>query len=191
MRGGNWLVSMAIGGALFTFSGAGAMAAEAAAPDNAPVSAVWQHHSVRFNYFGITALYSCDALESNVRALLLHLGARKDPKVSARGCPNGPSAPSRNAILETDFYSLAPTNDAPDAVQAHWQHVEVSPMHPSFMGRGDCELIDAMKDLILKNFTLTNVAYRADCTPHQVNIDDFTIQAEALKTLDSSKKSGR
>ncbi len=191
MRGSNWFVDIALG-AVFTFSGATAMAAEPAAPANSPtVSAVWQHHTVGFNYYGITALYSCDGLESNVRALLLHLGARKDAKVSARGCPNGSSAPSPNAILATDFYTLAPTEDAREAVQARWEHVEVSPTHPYFMGRGDCELIDEMKDLILKNFTLRDVRYRADCTPHQVNIDDFTIKTEALKPLDAGKKSAR
>ena len=191
MRGSNWIVDIAMG-ALFTFSGAGAIAAEPAAPANVTtVSAVWQHHTVRFNYYGITALYSCDGLESKIRALLLHLGARKDAKVSARGCPNGPSAPGSSAILETDFYTLAPTEDAREAVQAHWEHVEVSPTHPNFMGRGDCELIHEMKDLISKNFTLRDVGYRADCTPHEVNIDDFTIKTEALKPLDSSKKSVR
>lgn len=179
-------------GALITFLGAGAIAAEPAPPADTPtVTAVWQHRSFGFNYFGITALYSCDALEANIRALLLHLGARKDVKVSARGCPYGPSAPSRSAILATDFYTLAPADDDREAVQAHWEHVEVSPTHPSFMGRGDCELIDEMKDLILKNFTLRDVAYRADCTPHEVNIDDFTIKAEALKPLDSSHKKSR
>ena len=191
MRGANSIIGIAMGGALLTFLGAGASGAESASPAIAPtVSASWQHHSVRFNYYGITALYSCDALESNIRALLLHLGARKNPKVSALGCPNGPSAPSRSVILDTDFYTLAPSDDARDVMQAQWQQVVVSPTHPYFMGRGDCELIDAMKDLILKNFTLAEVSYRADCTPHQVNIDDFMIKAKVLKTLDS-KKSGR
>ena len=188
MRSSNRLVGVAIS-ALFTLWGAVAVAAETAAPANPPVvNAVWQHHSAGFTYYGITALYTCDGLESNVRALLLYLGARKDAKVTARGCPNGPSAPSHNAILETDFYSLAPGDDAHETVQARWVPAEISPTHPYFMGRGDCELINEMKDLILKNFSLRNVSYRADCTPHEVNIDDFTIKAEALKPSDSKQK---
>lgn len=190
MRGSNWIVDLALGG-FFMFSGVAAMAAEPSAPSSPTVGAVWQHHAAGFNYYGITALYSCDSLERNVRALLLHLGARKDAKVSARGCPYGSSAPGPTAILETDFYTLSPTEDAREGVQAQWEHVEVSPTHPYFMGRGDCELIHEMKDLILKNFSLRDVGYRADCTPHQVNIDDFTIKTEALKPLDSGKKSGR
>jgi hypothetical protein len=174
--------------ALLTAAGTVVMAAEPA-PTNAPVvKAIWQHHTVGFNYYGITALYTCDGLETNIRALLLYLGARKDAKAIARGCPGGPDVPSRNAILETDFYTLTPSDDARDTVSANWLPVEVSPTRPSFMGRGDCELIDEMKQLILKNFSLRNVSYRADCTPHEVNIDDFTIRAEVLKPLDSSTK---
>ncbi len=160
-----------------------------AAPDTSPggpiVGGTWQHHHASFNYFGITALYSCDGLESNVRALLLHLGARKDAKVTARGCPYGSSIPSRNAIVDVDFDSLAPSTDANGvtSVQARWTPVTVGPTHPSFMGRGDCELIEQLKDVLSKNFSLRDLVYRTDCVPHEVNIDDFSIKAEVLKPV--------
>jgi hypothetical protein len=51
------------------------------------------------------------------------------------------------------------------------------------MSHGDCELIDEMKDLISKNFSLREMDYRTDCVPHQINIDDFSIKAQALKEL--------
>jgi hypothetical protein len=164
-------------------------AADAAAADTAAggqvVSGTWEHHHASFTYYGITALYSCDALETNIRALLLHFGARKDATVSARGCPHGSSVPGRNAIVDVDFYSLAPSADATgsDVVQARWAPVLVSPIHPYFMGRGDCELVDELKDILSKNFSLRDLKYRADCVPHQVNIDDFTIKGEALKPV--------
>ena len=164
-------------------SGAGSSAATAAEPGGQVVSGAWQHHHVNFSYYGITALYSCDGLENNIRSLLLHLGARKDAKVSARGCPNGPSVPGKVAIVDVDFYTLSPSSDGNDTVQAQWMPVLVSPTHPYFMSHGDCELIDEMKDLISKNFSLREVDYRTDCVPHQVNIDDFSIKAQALKEL--------
>jgi len=157
--------------------------AASAKPSGQAVTGAWQHHHANFSYYGITALYSCDGLENNIRALLLHLGARKDAKVSARGCPNGPSVPGRNAIIDVDFYTLSPSSDATGTVQAQWMPVLVSPTHPYFMSNGDCELIDEMKDLISKNFSLREVNYRTDCIPHEVNIDDFTIKAQALKEL--------
>jgi hypothetical protein len=153
------------------------------APSGQVVTSEWQHHQVRFNYYGITSLYSCDGLESNIRSVLLHLGARKDARVNAKGCPRGSSVPSRNAFVDTDFYTLAPSSAASDTVQAQWIPVVVNSTHPSSMGRGDCELINEMKDLISKNFSLREVDYRTDCVPHEVNIDDFAIKAQVLKEL--------
>jgi hypothetical protein len=182
-------LSASLMGAFVAFVALGGIASETAvlaatpAPSGQIVNGEWQHHQVRFNYYGITSLYSCDGLESNVRSLLLHLGARKDAQVSAKGCPRGSSVPSRSAIIDTDFYTLAPSSAVRDTVQAQWVPVLVNRSHPSFMSGGDCELINEMKDLISKNFSLRQVDYRTDCVPHEVNIDDFTIKAEALKEL--------
>jgi hypothetical protein len=161
-------------------------AADASSAAGPVVAGTWEHRHAGFSYWGITTLYSCDGLEDNIRALLLHLGARKnDIKVNARGCPHGSSVPGRNAIVDVDFYSLAPSADANAAntVQARWTPVTVSPTHPYFMGHGDCELIDEMKDILSKNFSLRDLSYRTDCVPHQVNIDDFSVKAEALQAL--------
>jgi hypothetical protein len=164
-------------------AGFAASAATPAEPSGQAVTGAWQHHQVNFTYWGVTTLYSCDGLEDNIRALLLHLGARKDAKVSARGCPHGSSIPGHNAIIDVDFYSLSPSSDATGTVPAQWMPVAVSPTHPYFMGHGDCELIDEMKDLISKNFSLREMNYHTDCVPHQINIDDFSIKAQALKEL--------
>jgi hypothetical protein len=153
------------------------------APSGQVVTGAWQHHQVTFNYYGITTLYSCDGLENNIRSLLLHLGARKDARVNAKGCPHGSSVPSHNAIIDADFYTLAAGAAAGDTVQAQWMPVLVNRAHPSFMSGGDCELIGEMKDLISKNFSLRELNYRADCVPRQININDFIIEAEALKAL--------
>ena len=158
------------------------------------VAGTWEHHQARFSYFGITTLYSCDGLEDNTRALLLHLGARKeDAKVNARGCPRGSSVPGRNAIVDVDFYSLSPSADANAAntVRAQWTPVEVTPTNPHFMGRGDCELVDELKDLISKNFSLRDLNYRTDCVPHQVILDGFSVKAQALKPLPAAVAAAR
>jgi hypothetical protein len=150
------------------------------------VAGSWEHHQARFSYFGITTLYSCDGLENNIRALLLHLGARQgDVKVSARGCPQGPSVPGRYAIVDVDFYSLAPSADAgaANSVQARWMPVSVNSTYPHFMSHGDCELMDELKDIVSKNFSLRDLSYRTDCVPHQINVDDFSIKGESLKPL--------
>ena len=180
------LCAIAALGFLGSASGVNAAAAEDTAAAAAPVvTGTWEHRHASFTYWGITALYSCDGLENNIRALLLHLGARKDVTVSARGCPNGSSVPGRNAIVETDFYTLSPSADAnaANSVQARWAPVVVSATRPYFMSHGDCELIAELKDIITKNFSLRDLNYRTDCVPRQVNIDDFSIKAQALKPL--------
>jgi hypothetical protein len=163
---------------------AAACVAPAPATNGKVVTATWQHHHVNFSYFGITTLYSCTGLENDIRSLLLYFGARKDAKVSAQGCPQGPDVPSRQAIINADFYSLtpgtAPNSPPSDVVQAQWVPVVVNPRQPYFMSGGDCELIFEMKDLISNNFSLRNLDYRTDCVPREINIEGFSIKAEAL-----------
>jgi len=162
-----------------------AAAETAATPPADIVSGTWQHHKVTLNHFGITSLYTCDGLEGQVRQILLHLGARKDLKVTARGCPGGLNAPSHSAWVDADFYTLAQVADttAPDAVKARWTPVQVTPRHPFFMGDGDCELIQEMKDLITMNFTLRDMVYRADCIPRSITIDSFAVEGQSLRAL--------
>ena len=145
------------------------------------VPGVWQHHKVTISYFGITAAYSCDGLEQHVKSLLEHFGARRDAKVNAT-CPRGSDIPSHNAWIDTDFYSLAPADPATatDTVKAYWAVREVTPQKPHFMGDGDCELIEQMKDLISKSFSLRDVQYQTECVPHEIVVNGFSIKGQAL-----------
>ena len=155
-------------------------------PAGGPVVAgTWEHRHASFHYDGITSLYSCAGLESNVRALLQHLGARKDLTVRAYGCLGGYNQPGRTAIVDVDFYSLAPSADAgaANSVQARWTPVTVRANHPNSIRDGDCELIHEMKDILSKNFSLRDLNYRTDCRPGEVNINDFSVKAEILKPL--------
>jgi hypothetical protein len=149
------------------------------------VTSAWQHHKVMFSYFGFTSLYTCDGLEDQVRRILLHLGARKDVTVRASGCPGPDNTPSHSAWVDADFYTLVPAADASGAgaVNARWTPLEVTPRRPSFMGGGDCELIQEMKDLVTKNFSLRDVEYRTDCVPHEVTLDAFAVKGQALKAV--------
>jgi hypothetical protein len=177
---------MSIWGVLAALAGLplGSAAAEtAAATPTEAVTGAWQHHQVTFNYFGLTSLYTCSGLENHVRQILVHLGARKDLHVSATGCPGPDNAPSRTAWVRADFYTLAPAPDAAgsDAVRAQWTTLEVVPLRPSFMGDGDCELIDQMKDLITKNFSLRDVEYRAHCIPNEQYMNSYAVRGQALR----------
>ncbi len=166
---------------------AGGSPYETAAPGAAPVSAAapvagtWEHHKIKLSYFGITSLFTCSGLEDHVRDILIYLGARGDAKSRASGCPGGWDQPSHDAWVDSDFYTLVPSDAAaPGSVAAQWTRRDITPRRPSFMGDGDCELINQMKDLILKNFTVRDVEYRTDCVPHQINLDGFEVTAQVL-----------
>ncbi len=160
-------------------------AAEAAVPQTDTVPGAWQHHNVTFNYTGFTSLYTCSGLEDHVRQIFLHLGARKDLKVAASGCPGWDSVPSRTAWVRADFYTLAPAPDSAGSVTvgAHWTPLVVSPMRPSFMGDGDCELVQEMKDVITQNFSLRDVQYRTACVPNEQHPDSYAVKGQALRAV--------
>jgi hypothetical protein len=164
-------------------SGAAVQTADTPAADI--ITGAWQHHHASFNYIGFTSLYTCDGLEGQVRQILLHLGARHDTKVTARGCPGPYNTPSHIASVVADFYTLAPATDVAEAgtVQARWAPVEVTPQRPFFMSDGDCELIQEMKDLITQNFSLRDVEYRTSCVPHRQTLVGFTVKGESLRAL--------
>jgi hypothetical protein len=155
------------------------------------VDGAWQHHKVTFNYFGFTTLYTCDGLEDEVRQILLHIGARRDAKVTASGCPGPVGVPTHSAWVVADFYTLAPVAAAngSDTVKARWTSLEVSPRRPNFLGEGSCELIQEMKDLIIQNFSLRDVDYRTSCFPHELTLDGFAVKGEALTALPSKSTS--
>ena len=183
---------MSLWGAVAALSGLvlGLPANSAAADSSASalgriVTGSWQHHQVTFNYFGITSLYTCDGLEDQVRRILLHLGARQDAKVYASGCPGPYNAPSRTAWVKAEFYTLAPAADAAgsDTLKASWTPLEITPRRPNFMDDGDCELIQGMKDLIMKNFSLRDIEYRTNCVPHEVSMDAYAVKGQALRAV--------
>jgi len=157
--------------------------ANAAPPEQQP--AIWQEHHAQFDYFGITSRFTCDGLELKVRQILLYLGARDDVYVQATGCPGGPFSISRSAWVRADFSTLttsAAMSDSTNATSASWTALDLAAQRPSFLGDGDCELIDQMKKLVTDNFSWRGkVSYRTDCPINTTQFRDFQIQGEVLK----------
>jgi hypothetical protein len=162
-----------------------AVTAMAAAAEPAATPAQWHKQTLKFDYNGFTALYSCDGLEGKVREILLTFGARNDAKVRATGCSEGQSRPSRFAWVTAEFSTLAPAADAAaaDVVKARWTAVQLAPNRPSYMGAGECELVEQMRELLQKGFALRNTEYRTSCVPHQVSLADYGVNTEVLKPI--------
>ena len=171
--------------ALLALAILGASAALAAAAEPATAPAQWRKQTLKFDYTGFTALYTCDGLEGKVRDILLTFGARNDAKVRATGCSYGSSHPSKFAWVTAEFSSLAPASDpaAADVVKAGWSRVQLAPNRPSYMGAGECELVEQMREVLQKGFALRNTEYRTSCTPHQVSMADYSVSTEVLKPV--------
>jgi hypothetical protein len=162
-----------------------AATAVATAAEPAAAPAQWHRQTLKFDYSGFTTLYTCDGLEGKVRDILLTFGARKDVKVRATGCNEGSSRPSRFAWVTAEFSALAPAADpaAADVVKGGWTRVQLAPNRPSYMGAGECELVEQIRDLLHKGFALRNTEYRTSCTPHQVSMADYSVSTEVLKPV--------
>ena len=167
--------------AAFVVASATASAVDEVSPAPSEPSA-WQHHQITLNYYGLTTRYTCDGLEDKVRALLLYFGARADLNVHAIGCARGLDRPSRTAFVNADFYSLAAADaGAPQTVPGQWVGFSISPRRPNWMGDGECELMDQMKPLLTKSFSMRNMDYHTSCVPNQITIADYDIKGEILK----------
>ncbi len=143
----------------------------------------WKHHHVAFQYYGLTALYTCDGLEDKVKQILLFLGARKDAQVQATGCFRGPNSPSHQAFVTVDFDALqaAPESTDADSVQAHWAATQVTPRRPRFMDEGDCELVDGLRAVVKDGFSWRGLDYRASCVPYSLSLGGFDVRGEVLQ----------
>jgi hypothetical protein len=171
---------------LFAAAAVAAVRASGAAADptvDERVSVTWEHRQATFNYYGITTSYDCDALAAQVGRILKYLGARDDLKVSARGCPL--DRPSHSAWVQADFN--VPTPDGGDhaaaGVPGRWNRVALTPRNPSFMDDGDCELMEELKALIVKNFHFRRLDYATSCFPHTLIPDAFSVIGEAPQVI--------
>jgi len=159
-------------------------AAQARSDAPAGVDSAWQHRHAKFDYNGHTTLFTCTGLEGQVSQILRYLGARKDIRVHAGGCM-GSDLPTRLAWVDVDFYTLAPAADPAggELVKAQWSAAQLTPQHPPFSSEGICELFESMKDVILKNFSVREFAYRTDCVPHTLSPNGFDIKGDVLKQI--------
>ena len=165
----------------------------------APVAAQWRTQKLSFSYSGFTTLYTCSGLEDKVREILATLGARKDLKVRATGCTDGMDRPSRFAWVSAEFSALEPagtallsgaavtSGDNAGVVNAAWVKVRLAPSRPFYMGDGECELVEQIRPLLEKGFSLRYTDYRTRCTPHQVSMADYDVKTEVLKSLAAAK----
>jgi len=183
MSGTSRLIASHLGAA--ALFGVLAVPAATSNPAGESVPSAWQHRTAQFHYYGVTTQFTCDGIEDQVRRILGYLGARKDMRVQARECTGAQVAPRFTALVDADFYVLAPIADASaaGAVNAQWGALALDSFHPGFMSDRDCELIEDLKPLITQSLSVRGIDYRTDCVPRQAIINSFEVKGEILRIL--------
>jgi hypothetical protein len=157
------------------------VASPAADPAGGATQAVWTPKEASFTYAGFTTRYSCEGLVSQVRAVLLSLGARRDDLVViGTGCLE-PGRPAPFPGVKVRMNVLTPAaGAAADAVAAQWQPVRVRLDTDPLAEAGQCELVEQIKQKLLPLFATREVEFRPNCVPHQLSPNGTRLSAQVL-----------
>jgi hypothetical protein len=180
-------VRIALLGALVVSTAHATDTASVPALSVAPPAAQWVERKLDYTYMGFTTHYTCDGLRDNVRDVLLALGARrKDLKIQSRGCAHNNAPEPFPGVLAT-FSVLVPLT--PDdigkvgATTGHptqWRTVDVVRLRTFRSDRGQCELLEQLKQKALPLFTTRNLVFSSSCVPHQVTLGDIQFTVDVL-----------
>jgi hypothetical protein len=158
-----------------------AVSAQPASPADNATPAVWSTKQFSFIYTGFTTKYSCEGLESQVRSVLVSLGARRDDlKVIGTGCfEAGRPAPFPGVRVQMSVLVPASGN-ATDTVAARWKPVDVKLDSDPVSNAGQCELVEQIKQKVLPLFSTRDVQFTPNCIPHQLHPNGTRLHAEVL-----------
>lgn len=169
----------------------GATFAHSAAAERSefPIAAIWRVRQLDLDFYSVTTIYSCDALERKVAHILESVGARADIVVDA-GCSGhrfvrhgtvkvtlaAPvAATPENVRRETTYdareelvarlrrFSL-PTSAEIERFPAAWQRVSLTRNRRARIEQGDCDLVAAMREQIFPELSV-DVAREAYTCP--------------------------
>lgn len=197
--------------ALLAAAGACVAAAEpVAAPDAAPVTAVWVEHEVSFVYFGQTTYYSCYGLRDKVRYILRQVGARPDslkvqvscvesggagievmPRVQIKAQVPAPATPERLQALANDpkRQLVARVRGESKAGEAATEPFPASRKVVTFNGvrgdrveDGDCELLEQLVRQVFPSMDVRVVeGSRLSCMRNQVPVGSVHLMLDTLQ----------
>jgi hypothetical protein len=156
-------------------------ASPAADPAGGATQAVWTPKQASFTYAGFTTRYSCEGLVSQVRSVLLSLGARRDDLVViGTGCLE-PGRPAPFPGVKVRMSVLTPAaGAAANAVAAQWKPVRVRLDTDPLAEAGQCELVEQIKQKLLPLFATREVEFRPNCVPHQLSPNGTRLSAQVL-----------
>ena len=165
----------------------GAVPASGSEAGSDEVPAAWKRHEVDFTYMGFTTRYSCGGLNSKIKLLLKHLGARGDVKITERGCEFGYQMVADWPRLKIVFYvpeiPEAGARDLGEPVLGVWKDVRIKRNLPRGLEWGDCELVEQFRDRVLSKLPIRAIEGDVNCIPHQLVGNRIDLRFQILTGL--------
>jgi hypothetical protein len=205
----SWRAALGGLAALAACFSAVAQNAETNASEKAAEKAVWGVQEIYFHYVGFTTQYSCDALRDRVRTVIAQLGAHESSVVNIAGCVEL-SGPAKNPAVrivmahpvpatEANLQSIAqdtkraeliaamqrksktPLAITTDAFDAERAPVVLSSkaMSPT-SSAGDCELLEQLRDRVIKPMGGNVVKDELRCMPYQGTAGNSRLTVDML-----------
>jgi hypothetical protein len=171
-----------------------------AAADESPLPGLWQRHEYVLSHTGFTSSYTCDGIAQKVRLLLLAAGARDDLKVVGR-CSSAIGGPSRIATARATFSTLSPApgsvapaqpaegkpEAAPEPGIGVWKTVELRERTPSWLGAGDCELVEQFDRELLPFFATRDHQAHMTCTLGEYALGAISLRFQSFAPLPTAR----
>ena len=168
------------------------------------VEAVWKAQQVNFEYRGYSTTYSCQSLEEKLQVILSSVGARKDVQLRSYACNEQLGVARFQVLLQSpvmatpDNIRELTTHDAkaeliarvngeqpatPEDVPrftAVWKTVSFSRDRRMRLERGDCELVQQVRQQILPRMSVQIVKDNVRCSSSFGNVGPPRLTVSAL-----------
>lgn len=179
------------------------------APDRRNITAVWKAQQVNFEYRGYSTTYSCRSLEGKLTMILRTVGARDDLQLRSYVCdeqlgiarfqvamqsPVIASEENVREITSSDSKGelvarvkgekLASAADL-ERFPAVWKKVSFAHDRNLRLERGDCELVQQLRQQILPHMSVQVVKDDIRCSSSMGNIGPPRLTVSALVRVDS------
>ncbi len=129
------------------------------------VSANWEAHQVKFNFFGYNSMYTCDGISAAVRSLLIAFGARDDARVEARCTGMVSEIEQRHTLLLAFAVPVIADSSEfkAETFPAEWREVRIGRNRPRGLGNADCELVEQFHAQVLTRLRARNIKKKSRC----------------------------
>jgi hypothetical protein len=176
--------------------------------DGEIVQAVWKPQQMNFEYRGYSTTYSCRGLQDKLELILLSVGAREDLQLNGYACDEqigiarfqivlqSPVIASEENLRELTAYDakgeliarvkgeqLPSAADLP-RFSAVWKTVSFARDRRMRLERGDCELVQQLRQQILTRMSVRMVKDNVRCSSSMGNIGPPRLTVSALVRAD-------